>query len=49
MYHEVRAEAVKEVFEKLRAEYTERFLVSGDTVIEILNEAEKEIEVEING
>ena len=43
MYSELKAEAIKEVFEKLRAEYTERFLVSGDTVIEILNEAEKEM------
>ena len=38
-----KSEAVKEVFEKLRTECTERFLVSGDTVIEILNEVEKEM------
>ena len=39
----IKSEAVKEVFEKLRTECTERFLVSGDTVIEILNEVEKEM------
>lgn len=41
---QIRNEAIKEFAERLKKEYTETFLVSGDTVIEILDNLVKETE-----
>lgn len=41
---DISTKAVKEFAERLKTEYSERFLVSGDTVIEILDNLLKEME-----
>ena len=40
---QIKSEAIKEFAERLKKEYTETFLVSGDTVIEILDNLVKEM------